>query len=204
MIAREDAAQERKAQICQAALTCFHRKGYHLTTMDDIASESGLSKGTLYWYFPSKKDLFIAMFLQAMDQFGQGMAAIAAGEDSAAGKLRAMLSFFRGELTDLSEFFGIMMEAWILTRHDEDVEDLVRDLYLQYVDLMTSIVKEGVANGEFNVASPEAVSLVMMALFDGITLSLGTGFWQVDWNEIMDAAESLVLRGLGMEGIDGG
>jgi AcrR family transcriptional regulator len=204
MVPKADAAHERRAQICQAALTCFYRKGYHLTTMDDIASESGLSKGTLYWYFPSKKDLFISMFRQAMDQFGQGMAAIAAQESSAADKLRAMLSFFRGELTDLSAFFGITMEAWILTRHDEDVEDLVRDLYLYYVDLITSIVKEGVSNGEFDVASPEAVSLVMMALFDGITLSLGTGLWQCDWNEIMDAAELLVLRGLGMEGAGDG
>jgi AcrR family transcriptional regulator len=204
MIPKADAAQERKTQICQAALACFHRKGYHLTTMDDIASESGLSKGTLYWYFASKKDLFISMFRQAMDQFGQGMAAIAAQEGSAAGKLRAMLSFFRGELIDLSAFFGVVMEAWILTRHDEDVETLVRDLYLYYVDLMTSIVKEGVSNGEFDVTSPDAMSLVMMALFDGITLSLGTGLWQYDSNEIMDAAESLVLRGLGMEGAGGG
>ena len=40
--------EERRAQILQAALTCFARKGYHLTTMDDIVAESGLSKGSLY------------------------------------------------------------------------------------------------------------------------------------------------------------
>jgi AcrR family transcriptional regulator len=203
MASRADAAQERRAQIRQAALTCFYRRGYHLTTMDDIASESGLSKGTLYWYFPSKKDLFISMFRQVMDQLGQEMASAATQESSAADKLREVLSFLRGEMADLSAFFGIMMEAWILTRHDEDVEKLVRDLYQYYVDLMTSIVNEGVSNGEFNVASSEAVSLAMMALFDGIALSIGTGLWQCDSSDIMDAAESLVLRGLGTEGAGG-
>ncbi|MFZ5918086.1 MAG: helix-turn-helix domain-containing protein [Chloroflexota bacterium] len=35
--------------------------GRHRTTMDDIAGESGLSKGALYWYFDGKRPLFIAL-----------------------------------------------------------------------------------------------------------------------------------------------
>jgi AcrR family transcriptional regulator len=200
MTPKADVSQERKARIHQAALTCFHRKGYHRTTMDDIAAESGLSKGTLYWYFESKKDLFISMFRQAMDQFGQEMASIAAQDSSAADRLRANLSLFRAELAAMGAFFGIMLEAWALTRHDEDVEAMVRELYVPYVDLLTHILRDGSADGEFHVASPEATALVLMALFDGITLSMGTGLWQCDWNDIMDAAESLVLRGLVVEG----
>ena len=196
---KADVSQERKAQIYQAALNCFHRKGYHLTTMDDIVAESGLSKGTLYWYFEGKKDLFISMMRQVMDQFGQEMASIAVQESDAADKLRACLALFRVELAEMGTFFGIMMEAWALTRHDTDVEDLVREIYTPYADLMTGIVKEGISSGEFSVDSPEAMSLVLLALFDGITLSMGTDLWQCDWSEIMDAAERLVLRGLGVE-----
>jgi AcrR family transcriptional regulator len=196
---KADILQERKAQIYQAALNCFHRKGYHLTTMDDIVVESGLSKGTLYWYFKSKKDLFLSMLRQVMDQFGQEMASIAVQESSAADKLRASVALFRAELTEVGTFFGIMMEAWALTRHDKKVETLVREIYTPYADLMTRIIKEGVSNDEFNVDFPEATSLVLLALFDGITLSVGTDLWQCDWNEIMDEAERLVLRGLGVE-----
>jgi len=54
---RPDVSAERRAQIIEAALTCFTRKGYNNTTMDDVAAESGLSKGTLYWYFESKDNL---------------------------------------------------------------------------------------------------------------------------------------------------
>jgi AcrR family transcriptional regulator len=196
---KADVSQERKAQIYQAALNCFLRKGYHLTTMDDIVVESGLSKGTLYWYFKSKKDLFLSMLRQVMDQFGQEMASMAAQESGAADKLRSALALFRAELADMSAFFGIMMEAWALTRHDENVENLVREIYTSYADLMTGIVKEGVSNGEFDVELPEAMSLVLLALFDGITLSIGTDLWQCDWHEIMDEAERLVLRGLGVK-----
>jgi AcrR family transcriptional regulator len=193
---KADVSQERKAQIYQAALNCFLRKGYHLTTMDDIVVESGLSKGTLYWYFDSKNALFISMVRQVMDPFGQEMASIAAQEGSAADKLRTSLALFRTELADMSAFFGIMMEVWALTRHDENVGDLVREIYAPFADLMTGIVTEGVSNGEFDVEFPEAMSLVLLALFDGITLSVGTDLWQRDWHEIMGEAERLVLRGL--------
>ena len=203
MTPKADVSLERKAQIYQAAAACFHRKGYHLTTMDDIVAESGLSKGALYWYFESKKDLFISMFRQAMDPFAQGMASIAAQESSAADKLRASLSLLRTEWSTMSTLLGIVVEAWALTRHDKDVETLVREIYVPYADLMTRIVEEGMAGGEFNVRSPEATSLVLLALMDGIALSMGTGLWQCDWDDIMDAGESLVLHGLEVEGTGG-
>jgi AcrR family transcriptional regulator len=200
---RRDVRQEREDQIYQAALNCFHRKGYHLTTMDDIVVESGLSKGTLYWYFEGKRDLFISMLRQVMGQFGQEMTSIAAQEGNAADKLRASLALFRAELAEMGAIFGIMMEAWALTRHDENVENLVREIYTPYVDLMTRILREGVSSGEFEVDSPEATSLLLLALLDGITLSMGTGLWRCDWDKIMDQAEQLVLRGLGVEEIGG-
>jgi len=50
------------------------------------------------------------------------------------------------------------------------------------------------------VKSVRAMALVIMTLFDGITLAMGTGLWHGDWDSIMDAAEELVFHGLGVEG----
>ena len=203
---RPDVSEERKAQIYQAALTCFNRKGYHRTTMDDIVAESGLSKGSLYWYFKSKKELFISLFQEVMGQLGQAWEAIAANQEaSATEKLHASLALFRAGLGEMVPFFSVMMEAWALTRYDEDVESIIQELYGPYLDIMIRIIEEGVANGEFRVESVRAMALVIMTLFDGITLALGTGLWHGDWDALMDAAEELVLRGLGVEGkgVDG-
>jgi AcrR family transcriptional regulator len=51
----------RRSRILDAALRCFARKGFHLTTVDEIAAEAGVSKGTPYVYFESKLDLFVAL-----------------------------------------------------------------------------------------------------------------------------------------------
>jgi AcrR family transcriptional regulator len=199
MTPKPDVSAERKQQIYQAALACFSRKGYHQTTMDDIVAESGLSKGALYWYFKGKKELFLSLFNELMAQFGAEWESIAALEGvNATGRLRASLEFFRAGMEPMVPFFGVMMEAWALTRHDEDVETLVGEFYKPYVEIMQAIIEEGVASGEFLVTSTRAASMVILTLFDGITLAMAAGMWEHDWDEMIDAAEELVLRGLGV------
>ena len=61
MCPRPSVEAERRQQILDAALTCFSRSGYHQTSMDDLAAELPFSKGLLYYYFPTKRDLFISL-----------------------------------------------------------------------------------------------------------------------------------------------
>lgn len=197
---KPDVSVERKEQIFQAALACLVRKGYHLTTMDDIVAESGLSKGALYWYFDSKKALFLALFQELLAQTTEEWVAIAGQEEgSAADKLRASLALFRTMFQQFLPFFGVMMEAWALTRHDADVKEVMESFYQPYIKIMLQIIEEGQATGEFTLRHARATTLVILTLFDGIALALSAGIWEHDWNEVMAAAEQLVLKGLGVE-----
>jgi len=56
-----DPAQETRTRILEAAVKVFATKGYHDTKVDDIVSESSTSKGSFYFYFPSKQDIFLAL-----------------------------------------------------------------------------------------------------------------------------------------------
>ena len=199
MAPKPDVSAERKQQIFDAALACFSRNGYYQTTMDDIVAESGLSKGALYWYFDSKKEIFLGLFQVVMDQFGEGWVAVAEDPDrSAVDKLRDSLSFFEVGLEELIPFFGLMLEAWALTSHDEDVGSLIREFYVPYLQIMESIVQQGVENGEFSAADARATALVVMTLFDGIALAFATGIWTEDWHSIVRAAKDLIYSGLGV------
>lgn len=57
----------RERRILDAALTIFSQKGFVNASMDDIAAEAGLTKPTLYQYFPSKDELFTAMMTEERD-----------------------------------------------------------------------------------------------------------------------------------------
>jgi AcrR family transcriptional regulator len=199
MSPKPDVSVERKQQIFEAAITCFGRQGYHLTKMDDIAAEAGLSKGSLYWYFDSKKALFIALFREIMVQFEAGWETVIADKNSSATeKVLTMLSLMRGEFKEFASFFGVMMEAWAQTLHDEDVVELLDQFYQPYVQMMTQIIEQGIANHEFQVTNPEATTLVLLSMFDGVTLALGMGIFNYDWDTLFDAVSELTLRGLGV------
>ncbi len=50
-----------RTRILEAAVSVFAQKGYHETRVDDIVIESKTSKGSVYFYFPSKQDIFLGL-----------------------------------------------------------------------------------------------------------------------------------------------
>ncbi|MDR5682984.1 MAG: TetR/AcrR family transcriptional regulator [Armatimonadota bacterium] len=87
-----------RGRILQAARTVFAARGYHGTTMDDVAREAGLSKGALYVHFPGKEDLFVSLVEDCAAALAERvLAAIGAAEGGAnkvAAALRAAVEAF--------------------------------------------------------------------------------------------------------------
>ena len=65
----------RKKRIIAGALKVFNAVGIEKTTMDEIALESGFGKATLYYYFPSKDDVFIAIMERGWKKLWEGIEA---------------------------------------------------------------------------------------------------------------------------------
>ena len=53
---------DKRTNIIMAAMTLFSEKGVHATSMQEIADQSKVSKGTIYTYFSSKEDLLLSIF----------------------------------------------------------------------------------------------------------------------------------------------
>jgi AcrR family transcriptional regulator len=78
---KEETARIRREQIMEAAMEVFSRKGFAMATTAEIAREAGIAEGTIYNYFPSKRELFIAVIknfvitvplLELIDKLPQG------------------------------------------------------------------------------------------------------------------------------------
>src|SRR2546430_11962234 len=70
---------DRPAEILSAALDCFAERGFAATRLDDIAARAGVSKGTLYLYFPGKEELFKALVREELLPNVERLEAAAAG-----------------------------------------------------------------------------------------------------------------------------
>ena len=63
-LSRKEAVARRRCTILEAARAVFARMGYSATNVDDIAVQAGIAKGTLYLYFPSKEQIYVAALLE--------------------------------------------------------------------------------------------------------------------------------------------
>lgn len=62
------APEETKTRLLEAATQIFCELGYHNATMAKIAETAGVAKGTVYWYFSGKEDLFLGMIVRALEE----------------------------------------------------------------------------------------------------------------------------------------
>jgi AcrR family transcriptional regulator len=114
-------AEERRAGILDAALAVFSARGYHTSSIDDIAREAGISKALIYEHFDSKQGLYGDLLEQNANELFERLASSLAGVEVESGAARLA--------TGLDAFFSFVEErrdAWrILFRDVSDPETSV-------------------------------------------------------------------------------
>ncbi|RLC63404.1 MAG: hypothetical protein DRI48_08495 [Chloroflexi bacterium] len=165
---RPDVSAERRAQIIEAALACFVRKGYNNTTMDDVSVASGLSKGALYWYFKSKDELFESALSSFFEESFDPQAIAALEQPTAAGKLRMLAQTMVGLGEWAEGLFNLFLEFWASSSHRQEAASLWVDLLVQYKGIIAGIIEEGIGSGEFRPVDAENLVWAIMAAYDGL------------------------------------
>jgi AcrR family transcriptional regulator len=169
---KPETLEERKVQILTAAWTCFTRKGYNNTTMDDIVAESGLSKGSLYWHFDSKDALFEAAVLAFLSEVGQEFFAAMEQCETVSDKLRAGARSMADLGRSAEGLFSLIVEFWAQSDRREEVSRFWADVLVQYKELIAGVIEEGVQKGEFKAVDAGHLAWVLMAAYDGLAAYL--------------------------------
>jgi AcrR family transcriptional regulator len=192
---RPDVSEERRAQIIQAALTCFTGKGYNNTTMADVVAKSGLSKGAIYWYFESKDDLFAQAIVSAFSNVGQETFAALEHCTTAADKLRTVAKVTASVSKQIEGFFGLFLEFWASSPQREETGQLWMGMLVQFKDLVVAIVEEGIENGEFRPVDAERLVWALLATYDGLA-AYSMLMPDMDLDQTGDVFAETILRGL--------
>ena len=83
--------QNTRERILNAALNVFSGKGYYETRLDEIVTESGTSKGAIYFHFPNKERLFLALVDQFADLLERRVVEAIQSEPAGMGRVRLAL-----------------------------------------------------------------------------------------------------------------
>ena len=101
--------EQRRCSILQAARAVFARQGYANTVVDDIATQAGIGKGTLYLYFPSKEQIYMAALLEEARQLDADSRAAMCAAATWRDKLRAYLNVRTRYFETHQDFLRIYM-----------------------------------------------------------------------------------------------
>jgi AcrR family transcriptional regulator len=167
---RPDVSEERKKQILDAAISVFSRLGFHKARMDDIVKESGLSKGTLYWYFESKDEIITSImediFTGSMEEYQLH----AAPGTSVREQLTKIMINTMDDVKQMLQIRPLVYEFFALAFRDEKVQKLIRNYFKFYMDNIVPIVQKGIDNGEFRKMDAREASMSLGAIFEGTIL----------------------------------
>jgi AcrR family transcriptional regulator len=143
---RKEAGEQRRSAILQAARAVFARKGYDSTVVEDIASEAGIGKGTLYLYFPSKEQIYLAALIEdarLLDQeTRRAIQAAGSWQDALRAYMEVRLRYFEQHQDFvriyMTEFRGMCLQARPgtaeLRRLAEESEAQLAQCFAQAVD----------------------------------------------------------------------
>lgn len=199
MTSKSSASTESRERILQSALKCFLRKGYNKTTMDDIVAESNLSKGTLYWYFDSKKELFNAALMSVAEELSQGTTEIQDSYPTASDKLRAISQAAVEIGEEFTGFFSLFLEFWASSSRREELGHVWLDLLEEYQDAIADIIEEGIASGEFRPVDADSLVWALLAAYDGMAAYLMLKP-ELNLAQINEAFTDVLIKGLLADG----
>ncbi len=171
---------DRRSQILAAAAKVFNARGYAGATIDEVATEAGIAKGSVYNYFKSKQDLFVQVFTTSFTQDEETVAGQLVQPDSALAKIDIVLDEWYGRFSKYTQEGALVLEFWLsAARQGEGVlMESFHELYLRWRQRISAIIVEGLANGEMRPGlDPETSAAVVMATLDGVILQsiLGVG-----------------------------
>tara|TARA_Y100001970_G_C14087314_1_gene778046 strand:+ start:92 stop:685 length:594 start_codon:yes stop_codon:yes gene_type:complete len=157
-----------KIQILDAAMHVFVKSGYNKTTMDDIVNHSGLSKGAIYHYYNSKKDLFLSLIDYWENYFFKNIIDKDLTSSSADDLLREITNDVIRTFKTKKHVFLAELEFWSLSNHDIDIRKRTTSLYVKLIDLFKSVIKKGIDEGIFKKVDLDVASLSVMTSLQGV------------------------------------
>jgi TetR/AcrR family transcriptional regulator len=168
----------RRTEILHAALRAFREKGYHATTLDDIANHLGVQKTALYHYFPDKESILYQCHLESLAEVERFSKEARRRYATAADRLAYIIREHVRVMTETLEASPLAFEVTALSSERQKKIIAARDRYERRI---RRIINEGIKSGEFRVVNSK------IAVF-GI---LGAINWIARWYRPVRATRSL-------------
>ncbi|MCK9265397.1 TetR/AcrR family transcriptional regulator [bacterium] len=168
---------ESKEKIIEVAKDLFARYSFKKTTMDDIAKALEKAKSSIYYYFKSKEEIFLAVGSSEIEKWKNELIEVIKKESSANKKLVAYIKLRMSVIQSLSNFYHFLAEEYI--ENHTLAEKARAKLDREEFETIKGILEIGVKQGEFRVDSIELTAYNLLNILKGLEY-----FWLQEKNQV--------------------
>lgn len=194
---QEALSEFRSAEILQAAQKVFAQKGFSQTTVEEIAQAAGVAKGTLYLYFPSKREIYLGALRQGIGVLQERTRQKVEAARTAPEKLLAFISSRVKYFEENRDFFKIYHSEFAnLVTGSPRLDPNFKDLYGKPVALLESVLQEGIRKREIRAVPAGLTAFAIYQMTREMIVRRVLG-----WSETSAAEETEFIFDLVWQGI---
>jgi len=178
---------EVKESIVNVARHIFSRFGFKKTTMDEIAVASRKGKSSIYYYFASKEEIYQAVVEKEASILKQELIQAINKDDSPAQKLKMHVLVRMHTMEKLANFYSAIKDDYL--SHLDFIEKIRKKYDQEEIQMMESILVEGVENGTFELEDTSLAAIAIVTALKGMEIPL---FWGVEEKDIERRLDNLI------------
>lgn len=144
-----------KRKIFNTAIKLFAEKGYDNSSVEDITAIAGVAKGSLYYHFSKKEDIFDMLLSEGMKLLRNSVEIKTKRCKTAMEKIEAIILIEIKVMTKYEYFLNIVLsQIW----GEEEKNKKCKRAVFEFIKIIEKIVQEGITNGEFYESDVEATA----------------------------------------------
>ena len=182
-------------KIIESAKELFLRNGYHETSMSAIAKNADLGKGTLYWHFDSKDDLFQSMVTKEAKLMLKELNELAEKNLKADEILKKFIRLRVKNIDENKKTTQMFMDGGNFI--NEELKKTMIEIFHSFIDIVEDIIKQGIDEDVFYTSNPEKAASAFIGMINGICSTIiFEDRGDIDIEENTEFVYQLFLNGL--------
>ncbi len=173
MARRENPVKElREKQIKEAALRLFSARGFHNTTITQIAEAADLGKGTIYWYWKSKEDLAFSLVSDMLQDFLALIEDAGGGEGSVVERFTTLVTRVAELYYRETDYLRLLWKFRVDRSYifSEEYTEKVASYYVRMRKALENLIAEGMRRGELRKVDARRMAFILLGIAEGLEL----------------------------------
>ncbi|MCF0124447.1 MAG: TetR/AcrR family transcriptional regulator [Clostridia bacterium] len=182
-----------KRKIFEASMKLFAEKGYDATSIEEITATVGVAKGTLYYHFSSKEEIFNFLVIEGINLLQNSVDIKIEKLPNYIDKLKAIILIQIKVVEKYEDLVTILLSQFF---GNEARNQLCKDNILKYVTKIENIVKEGIEKGEIKKGNPQIIASEIYGLISSTLVYKANSGEKIDIGKLYKEFEKTVIEGM--------